>query len=221
MTFPVNHKTVFVLDHGVDFSSVCEEFEFDFHKGKSGAPPMPPLSKSLWTSAVESSLEYCRIIWDLFPSNEKHIRFVVSDPIQAHSVNPWTDSASISPGLANVRAPLMTRGQDRESQKYALENGLSCALEALCELTPTQVKHKVKVNRGRIVLLAHFEDEARVVRLLDTFARQMDSAKVGIDPEDPKLMPLDRVELEIVNCRTPSLRSALGTYSFISNLHIQ
>lgn len=66
-------KTVFVLDHTPYFGISGEDpFYLDLKTGKV------TVKKSLWTSSVESSIEYCRIIWDLFPTG-KLIRFVISD----------------------------------------------------------------------------------------------------------------------------------------------
>lgn len=57
-----NVKTVFVLDHTPYFGISGENY-IDLGK-------INPISKSLWTSTVESSVEYCRIVWDLFPSGK-------------------------------------------------------------------------------------------------------------------------------------------------------
>lgn len=64
-------KTVFVMDHTQYFgiSSECP-IDLDFGKLRSNQLPLPTISKSLWTSAVESSVEYCRIVWDLFPTGK-------------------------------------------------------------------------------------------------------------------------------------------------------
>lgn len=70
--YPANHKTVFVLDHTPYFgiSSECP-LEFDFFKSRGqNLIPLAPVSKSLWTTSVEASLEYCRIVWDLFPAGK-------------------------------------------------------------------------------------------------------------------------------------------------------
>lgn len=70
----LSDKTVFVLDHTQYFSISCEnQLDLDFGKVKAsagGALPLPPISKSLWTCSVESSVEYCRIAWDLFPTGK-------------------------------------------------------------------------------------------------------------------------------------------------------
>lgn len=70
----LSDKTVFVLDHTQYFGISCEiQLDLDFGKQKSSAGvalPLPPISKSLWTCSVESSAEYCRIVWDLFPTGK-------------------------------------------------------------------------------------------------------------------------------------------------------
>lgn len=70
--FPPNHKTVFVLDHTPYFGISCENpIEFDFLKIRTpGFIPLSPISKSLWTCSTEASIEYCRIVWDLFPTGK-------------------------------------------------------------------------------------------------------------------------------------------------------
>lgn len=70
--FPSNHKTIFVLDHTPYFGISSENpIEFDFLKTRTpGFMPITPISKSLWTCSVESAIEYCRIVWDLFPQGK-------------------------------------------------------------------------------------------------------------------------------------------------------
>ena len=104
MTFPVSHKTVFVLDHSPHFSMPCEVVEFDSLKtsqhGAARQIPIQPICKTMWTSAAESVLEYCRIVWDIFPPDcteeQKLIRFVISDGAtqdgtSTHILNKWKD----------------------------------------------------------------------------------------------------------------------------------
>lgn len=70
--YPANHKTVFVLDHTPYFGISTESpLEFECLKGRGqNQIPLAPICKSLWTTSVESSMEYCRIVWDLFPSGK-------------------------------------------------------------------------------------------------------------------------------------------------------
>ena len=85
MAYPVNHKTVFVLDHSPVFGQACAPLDLDqMMKTRAGANaghnyiPLPPVYKSMWTCAAEAVLEYCRIVWDIFPTEEKLIEVVVS-----------------------------------------------------------------------------------------------------------------------------------------------
>lgn len=67
----LNDKTVFVLDHTQYFGISGEHLlDLDFGKTKGNTITLPPISKSLWTCSVESSAEYCRIVWDLFPTGK-------------------------------------------------------------------------------------------------------------------------------------------------------
>jgi hypothetical protein len=78
-----NNKTIFVLDHTPYFGISGEEpFFLDVRNIKV------PVKKSLWSASVEATIEYCRIVWDLFPSG-KLIRFIISDKA-AHIVNTWS-----------------------------------------------------------------------------------------------------------------------------------
>jgi hypothetical protein len=70
---PANHKTVFVLDH-TPYFSISTESPLDFDclkvRGQQNLIPLPPICKSLWTTSIETSMEYCRIVWDLFPTGK-------------------------------------------------------------------------------------------------------------------------------------------------------
>lgn len=90
-----NCKTVFVLDHTPYFGIANEEPIYLDIRNSS-----VPIKKSLWTSSVESSIEYCRIVWDLFPTG-KLIRFVISDKA-AHIVNTWDIHTQSMTHVANA-----------------------------------------------------------------------------------------------------------------------
>ena len=72
-SFPVHHKTIFVLDHSKYFSRSCgEPIEYDVPRSKgSGVIPMAPIYKSLWTCNVESLQEYLRIVFDIYPVDKQ------------------------------------------------------------------------------------------------------------------------------------------------------
>ena len=100
MAFPHSHKTVFVLDHGPYFALPCHQVEFDVaRRGGPGTSmtlyiecsvpdchqmpgfiPLAAINKSVWTCAVEAVAEYCRIVWDIFPNQDRLLRVVVASP---------------------------------------------------------------------------------------------------------------------------------------------
>ena len=73
MAFPHSHKTVLVLDRSPNFlQSSKQNVEFDvFTKSRTpGIIPLAPIVKSLWTCNVEAAIEYCRIVYDVYPQNK-------------------------------------------------------------------------------------------------------------------------------------------------------
>lgn len=171
--FERNQKTIFVLDHTRYFSISSEQYiSMDYLKGKpvqetpaSGNSSMvvgTQLSKSLWTCAVESSIEYCRIVWDLFPG-KKHVRFIVSDTA-AHIVNTWSPSTQNMSHVSN--AMMMVSVPSRsipQSSDYSVIHGLRAAIEALAEptdeqLLATQVGCKQIPNKGRVICITSARD---------------------------------------------------------------
>lgn len=61
--FSESHKTPYMAE------SCRQHVEFDMlvKNRTQGIIPLAPISKSLWTCSVESSMEYCRIMYDIFP----------------------------------------------------------------------------------------------------------------------------------------------------------
>jgi len=161
-----------VLDHTRYFSISSEQYiSMDYLKGKpspemaaggSSGVGVTQLSKSLWTCAVESSIEYCRIVWDLFPG-KKHVRFIVSDTA-AHIVNTWSSSTQNMSHVSN--AMMMVSVPSRsipQSSDYSVIHGLRAAIEALAEPTDEQV-HAAQVgcnkipNKGRVICITSARD---------------------------------------------------------------
>lgn len=95
MAWPNSLKTVFVLDHGPTMARPSDlPLELDVLSKSRSQPggglfiPLPPVCKSLWTCAAEACFEYCRIVWDIYPTG-RHIRFIASD-IKAHQIGTWS-----------------------------------------------------------------------------------------------------------------------------------
>ena len=91
--YPVSHKTVFVLDHGPYFALPCQQVEYDVGRRTGpGFIPLTPITKTVWTSAVEAVAEYCRIVWDIFPTEEKLIEVVVSGGASPTRLTSWDEA---------------------------------------------------------------------------------------------------------------------------------
>ncbi|XP_041441734.1 integrator complex subunit 13 isoform X2 [Xenopus laevis] len=97
-TFSESHKTVFVVDHcpymsesvGSTWSLICSL------RTALRIIPLAPISKSLYTCAIEASLEYSRIMYNIFP-----FRKLVSDS-GSRSLNSWNqEDQNVQEGRAS------------------------------------------------------------------------------------------------------------------------
>lgn len=71
--FSVSHKTAFVVDHCpymAESSRQVIECDMLTKSRTQGVIPLAPVSKSLWTCAIECSMEYCRILFDIYPTHK-------------------------------------------------------------------------------------------------------------------------------------------------------
>lgn len=212
MSYPNSHKTVFVLDHGPHFAQPCYPVEFDVQRVRGPAfIPLALISKSVWTCVVEGALEYCRIVWDIFPE-DKNIRFVVAGA-QPELLNGWQaehqSCASIMTALAGVGRPAP------EKHKYSGERniiaGVETGLYSLCEPTPRQ--HRILagggggqqqlVNRGRLVVITTVTDHAYRQTILTAAADKINQINKEVAGSDSEMLPLSHVELVLVHT-TPS-----------------
>ncbi|CAG5031723.1 unnamed protein product [Parnassius apollo] len=165
--FPTNHKTIFVLDH-TPYFGISSDNPIDFDVSKSRGPgyvPLPPVCKSLWTCSVEAAVEYCRIVWDLFPEG-KLIRFVVSDSA-AHILNTW---AVAQQNLTHILNGLCLVGPVRRGAGGDVV-GLCAAIEALGEPSPAQSSRPTTErhfqNRGRIICITSARDDDSIRSLAE------------------------------------------------------
>ena len=162
-----NEKTIFVLDHTPYFGISAEsyiDFECILKSKGHHAAAVQPISKSLWTFAVESSVEYCRIVWDLYPS-DKLIRFVISDTA-AHIVNTWAVSTQNVSHVLNAMAMVGVPRNITQTTDFTVIHGLRAAIEALSEPNEAQKEimqtksetYKAIPNRGRVICITSARD---------------------------------------------------------------
>uniref|UniRef100_T1P9Y3 Protein asunder n=1 Tax=Musca domestica TaxID=7370 RepID=T1P9Y3_MUSDO len=217
--YDINQKTIFVLDHTQYFSISSEDYvPLDFLKGKSNNPSDPPLpassqqnlqfSKSLWTSSVESSIEYCRIVWDLFPRG-KLIRFIVSDTA-AHIVNTWKFATQNMSHVLNAMALVgVPQWNAPQSSDYSVIHGLRAAIEALAEPTEQQLilmqnqeagatgLEKIP-NKGRVICITSARDNPSMKSLEDIFHNVLLQQNT-VAMAQKKILPIDHCHLVIIN----------------------
>uniref|UniRef100_A0A182PEI2 Protein asunder n=1 Tax=Anopheles epiroticus TaxID=199890 RepID=A0A182PEI2_9DIPT len=215
----INHKTVFVLDHTPYFGISCESpIDCDFIKSKV---PVPPISKSLWTCAVEASVEYCRIAYDLFPVG-KLIRFVVSDTA-AHIVNTWNTNTQSLTHILNAMSMVGVPPRQTQASDYSVIHGLRAAIEALAEPTEFQKEQLLAhpksdsfklVNRGRVICITSARDDASMKSLEDIFRTvlvQQNSISVG----HKEYINIDQCHLVIINLYPANMESMVSNRALI------
>ncbi|XP_041978062.1 protein asunder [Aricia agestis] len=207
--FPTNHKTIFVLDH-TPYFGISSDNPIDFDVSKSRGPgyvPLPPVCKSLWTCSVEAAVEYCRIVWDLFPEG-KLVRFVVSDS-NAHLLNTW---ASTQQNLTHILNGLCLVGPVRRGAGGDVV-GLVAAIESLAEPSPVQASRppseRLFQNCGRIICITSARDDVSIRSLaeiaLNTLVQQNKKASTPqpattTDASDnPQSLMIHYVHLVIIN----------------------
>lgn len=197
-------KTIFVLDHTPYFGISGEDpFYLDIKGFKT------KVMKSLWTYAVESSIEYCRIIWDLFPSR-KFIRFVISDKA-AHIVNTWDLHTQNLTHITNAMALVGAPRSSQQSSDFTVIHGLRAAIEALAERADFQKvdknAHPVTSNRGRVICITSARDNPSMYSLEKIF-HQVLTQQNALSAKSDDLLTIDFCHLVIINLY-PSTSSSL------------
>ena len=223
MTYPLSHKTVFLLDQSSAFAQPCEEIEIESNKSSqqaTGFPTLPPIQKSIWTSAVESVLEYCRIVWDIFPAasddwNESRlIRLIIFNDKECKKVfsswdRKYQSSSSLASEMASAGRPelLSNKFGSAAKAREKMRNGLRMALEVLCENTEAQESLKkddsatsMVINRGRIVCFTYAEDiltfSEEFSSLLQKELSEINSAAAS----SGTLSSIAQLEVNVVSC---------------------
>ncbi|KAL9897125.1 protein asunder-like isoform 1-T2 [Glossina fuscipes fuscipes] len=214
--YDLNQKTIFVLDHTQYFSISSEDYiALDYLKGKTGpsndAIPSTSsglqFSKSLWTCSVESSIEYCRIVWDLFPRG-KLVRFIVSDTA-AHIVNTWKFATQNMSHVLNAMALVGVPQRNTQSSDYSVIHGLRAAIEALAEPTEQQLKltqaaentvttNEKIPNKGRVICVTSARDNPSMKSLEDIFHNVLMQQNT-LAMTQKKILSIDHCHLVIIN----------------------
>ncbi|XP_047468635.1 integrator complex subunit 13-like [Penaeus chinensis] len=215
MSFPASHKTVFVLDHTLTASSGVKLEIDSFSKSRSGNSnnqpqsqpmnliPLLPVTKSLWTCAVEAITEYCRIVWDIFPGS-RLIRFIAVDKT-VHKLSSWNLEDQCLTSLMNA---FMALGPAKNigGNKLDLIKGVKAAIEALTK--PSAVQHEKRtsltenatkvLNKGRIILVTKLDSEEEVKNIKEKFHGTLLYMNKNAAATD-NLMAINHCDLVILN----------------------
>ncbi|KAL7642947.1 UNVERIFIED_CONTAM: hypothetical protein RMT77_006237 [Armadillidium vulgare] len=211
MSFPTAHKTVFLLDHtlssqsGVKFDLESLNKPKNSNHSQSQPPvahiPLLPVYKSVWTCGVEALTEYCRIVWDIFPSS-RLIRFIAVDKT-VHRLNGWSADDQNLSSLMNM---FITLGPAKTGYRADLEKGMKAAVEALTE--PTAIQHEKRssltdsatkvLNKGRVIIFTRLETDLEIQNIKDKFHEILIlNNKVAASTDT--LMPINHCDLVLVN----------------------
>lgn len=171
---PPVKRTVIVLDHSSKFLALSKQhIDFDGGgkkgKGKSTGTTSGASSvfKSSWTCSIEAAVEYCRIVYDIFPSDYL-IKVAVSDS-DTHVLNSWSQEQQCIPQLLKSFASLGAPREDIEEESSVM-HGLTSAVQYLCEPQVHNSKsnhtNKKLARDGRIICITNLISEAHVQTLI-------------------------------------------------------
>ncbi|KAK0131067.1 Integrator complex subunit 13 [Merluccius polli] len=205
--FSVAHKTAFVVDHCPYMAeSSRQQVECDvLTKSRAqGVIPLAPVSKSLWTCAVECSMEYCRILYDVYPTN-KLINYIVSDS-EFHILNTWRQEDQSTHELMSALAAVGPPNPREDPECCSVLHGLVAAVESLCKLTELQREQRTALmdtaervaNRGRIICLTNAKSDTHV-RMLEDCIQETLLEKNKLAAGSDRLMAIQQCELVLVH----------------------
>ncbi|KAM7378198.1 hypothetical protein PAMA_013206 [Pampus argenteus] len=205
--FGVPHKTVFVVDHCPYMAeSSRQQVECDvLTKSRAqGVIPLAPVSKSLWTCAVECSMEYCRILYDIYPK-DKVVNYIVSDS-EFHILNSWKQEDQSTHELMSALAAVGPPNPREDPECCSILHGLVAAVESLCKITELQHERRTAMmdtaervaNRGRIICLTNAKSDTHVRMLEDCIQETiLDQNKLAAGSD--RLMAIQQCDLVLVH----------------------
>lgn len=205
--FSFSHKTVFVVDHCPYMAeSSRQQIECDMlTKSRTQSMiPLAPVTKSLWTSAVECSMEYCRILYDIYPA-KKLVNYIVSDS-EFHILNTWKQENQSVQELMSALAVIGPPNPREDPECCSVLHGLVAAVESLCKITTYQheartalvdMAHRV-ANRGRIICLTNAKSDTHV-RMLEDCVLETIQEQNKLAAGSDRLMPVQQCELVMVH----------------------
>ncbi|XP_029351003.1 integrator complex subunit 13 isoform X2 [Echeneis naucrates] len=205
--FSVSHKTVFVVDHCPYMAeSSRQQVECDvLTKSRAqGVIPLAPVSKSLWTCAVECSMEYCRILYDVYPK-DKLVNYIVSDS-EFHTLNSWKQEEQSTHELMSALAAVGPPNPREDPECCSILHGLVAAVESLCKITELQHERRTMLmdtaervaNRGRIICLTNAKSDTHV-RMLEDCIQETIIEQNKMAAGSDRLMAIQQCDLVLIH----------------------
>ncbi|XP_060114106.1 integrator complex subunit 13 isoform X1 [Heteronotia binoei] len=205
--FSESHKTVFVVDHCPYMAESCKqhvEFDMLIKNRTQGIIPLAPISRSLWTCSVESSMEYCRIMYDIFPF-KKLVNFIVSDSVP-QVLNSWNQEDQNLQELMAALAAVGPPNPRADPECCSILHGLGAAVQALCKITEYQHEARTVLmenadrvgNRGRIICITNAKSDSHV-RMLEECVQETIHEHNKLAANSDHLMQIQKCELVLIH----------------------
>ncbi|XP_048355424.1 integrator complex subunit 13 isoform X2 [Sphaerodactylus townsendi] len=205
--FSESHKTVFVVDHCPYMAESCKqhvEFDMLVKNRTQGIIPLAPISRSLWTCSVESSMEYCRIMYDIFPF-QKLVNFIVSDSVP-QVLNSWNQEDQNLQELMAALAAVGPPNPRADPECCSILHGLGAAVQALCKITEYQHEARTMLmenaervgNRGRIICITNAKSDSHV-RMLEECVQETIHEHNKLAANSDHLMQIQKCELVLIH----------------------
>lgn len=196
-------RTVILLDHSSKFLTLSKQhIDFDGggkkSKSKGSSSTSSPVFKSSWTCSIEAAVEYCRIVYDIFP-NEYLVKVVVSDD-DAHVMNSWSHEQQCVPQLLKSFAGLGSPKEDN-GENCSMIYGLTSAVQCLYEPPPQNSKtHQTtsSVDTGRIICITNLKNEGHVHALVACATDILEQQNSGVGSSD-SVQPIKNVDLIFIH----------------------
>lgn len=165
---------------------------------------------------MESTVEYCRIVYDVFPTG-KLIRFIVSDTA-AHIVNTWNTSTQSLNHILNAMSMVGVPLPNTPNGEFTVMHGLRAAIEALAE--PTELQTTLLnsgsatednfQNQGRVICITSARDDASMKTLEDIFLSVLAQQNAQL-AKSKHMLPVAKCQLLIINMFPNNLNEKLIT----------
>uniref|UniRef100_A0AC35FHJ7 Protein asunder n=1 Tax=Panagrolaimus sp. PS1159 TaxID=55785 RepID=A0AC35FHJ7_9BILA len=134
------HKTILILDRGPKFAKFSEiEFEVTYKDGtkqkKAGFAP-----KTLWNCSLDCTVEFHRIISDIFPSGTHLVRYIVSEVTSQFVFNRWHNVALNQEEFIQALYDLgcVEANPETDQSTCSILNAVGLAVDAFTQWSPHQ-----------------------------------------------------------------------------------